>query len=89
MEKPLVLFLCTKNSARSQIAEAFLRKYAGDRFEVFSAGFDPTEIHPLTRKVMSEMGLDLSGQHAKSVREYPSKIFRVLIRLLLPPAPPH
>jgi arsenate reductase len=56
------------------MAEAFLRKYAGDRFEVFSAGFDPTEIHPLTRKVMAEAGLDLSDQHAKSVKEYLGKI---------------
>jgi arsenate reductase len=74
MEKPRVLILCTKNSARSQIAEAFLRKYAGDRLEVFSAGFEPTEIHPLTRKVMAEVGLDLSDQHAKSVKEYLGKV---------------
>ncbi len=74
MEKSRVLILCTKNSARSQMAEAFLKKYAGDRFEVYSAGFDPTEIHPLTRKVMAEAGLELSGQHAKSVREYLGKI---------------
>jgi arsenate reductase len=80
MEKPRVLILCTKNSARSQMAEAFLRKYAGDRFEVYSAGFDPTEIHPLTRKVMAEAGLDLSDQQAKSVKEYLGKvIFTYLI----------
>ena len=56
------------------MAEAFLRKYAGDRFEVYSAGFDPTEIHPLTRQVMREVGLDLTDQHAKSVKEYLGKV---------------
>ena len=80
MEKPRVLILCTRNSARSQMAEAFLKKYAGDRFEVYSAGFNPTEIHPLTLKVMEEVGLDLSSQHAKSVKEYLGKvIFTYLI----------
>jgi arsenate reductase len=56
------------------MAEAFLRKYAGDRFEVYSAGFDPTEIHPLTRIVMAEAGLDLGDQQAKSVKEYLGKV---------------
>jgi len=56
------------------MAEAFLKKYAGDRFEVYSAGFAPTEIHPLTRKVMSEVGLDLTDQHANSVKEYLGKV---------------
>jgi arsenate reductase len=80
MEKPRVLILCTKNSARSQMAEAFLKKYAGNRFEVHSAGFDPTEIHPLTREVMREVGLDLKDQRAKSIKEYLGKvIFTYLI----------
>jgi arsenate reductase len=74
MEKPRVLILCTKNSARSQMAEAFLKKYAGDQFEVYSAGFDPQEIHPFTRQVMSEVGLDLREQHAKSVKEYLGRV---------------
>ena len=80
MEKPRVLILCTKNSARSQMAEALLKKYAGNRFEVHSAGFDPTEIHPLTREVMREVGLDLKDQRAKSIKEYLGKvIFTYLI----------
>lgn len=69
-KKPVVLFLCTANSARSQMAEALLGKHAGDRFEVHSAGLEPKEIHPLTREVMQEAGCDLSGQRAKGVDEY-------------------
>jgi arsenate reductase (thioredoxin) len=73
-KKPQVLFLCTHNTARSQMAEAWLRKYAGDRFEVYSAGYEPTDINPLTRRVMEEVGLDLGGQSSKGVKEYLGKI---------------
>ena len=73
-KKPQVLFLCTHNTARSKMAEAFLKKYAGDRFEVYSAGFEPTEINPLTSQVMAEMGLELAGQYSKGVKEYLGKI---------------
>ncbi len=74
MSKPKVLFLCTGNSARSQMAEAYLRKYAGDYFEVFSAGLEPKGINPLTFQVMEEMGLDLSGQTSKGVNEFLGKV---------------
>ena len=57
MEKPHVLILCTGNTARSQMAEAFLRKYAGERFEIFSAGYQPKEINPLTRQGHGRKGL--------------------------------
>ncbi|OPL19295.1 MAG: hypothetical protein AVO35_11145 [Candidatus Aegiribacteria sp. MLS_C] len=69
MDRTRVLFLCTGNSARSQMAEAFLREYGGDRFEVFSAGLEPSPIHPLTLKVMREKGLDLEamGHRSKSL----------------------
>ncbi len=70
MNKIAVLFLCTGNSARSQMAEAFLRRYGGDRFEAYSAGLEPWDIHPLTRRVMEEIGYDLAGQRSKDVREY-------------------
>jgi arsenate reductase (thioredoxin) len=74
MEKQRVIFLCTGNSARSQMAEAFLRKIAGDRFEVYSAGLKPKGIHPLTIQVMKEKGYDLSGQRSKGVQEYLGKL---------------
>ena len=69
-ERPRVLFVCTHNAARSQLAEALLRKYAGDRFEAASAGFEPTEVHPLTRTVLAEIGLDGSRLHAKALRDF-------------------
>ena len=74
MEKPRVLFLCTGNSARSQMAEAFLRKYGGDQFEVHSAGLDPTVINPYTVKVLEEIGIDTSDQYAKSLETYLGKV---------------
>ncbi len=69
-----VLFLCTGNSARSQMAEGFLRQLAGDRYEAYSAGMYPKELHPLTVEVMLERGVDVSGQRSKSIREYMGKI---------------
>ncbi len=73
MPKHKVVFLCTGNSARSQMAEAFLRKYAGDRFEIFSAGLDPEVINPYTYWVMEEVGLNLNGQWSKNVNVYLGK----------------
>lgn len=74
MSKPTVLFLCTGNSARSQMAEAWLRKYAGDQFEVLSAGTDPKGINPLTIEAMNEVGISLDGHRSKSLGEYLGKI---------------
>ena len=68
--KAKVLFLCTGNSARSQMAEAFMKKYAGDHYEVHSAGLEPKGMNPYTLRVMAEVGLDLSGQSSKDVRHY-------------------
>ena len=72
--KPKVLFLCTHNQARSQMAEAFLSRYAGDRFEVFSGGLEPRDIHPYTIQVMEEVGVDMSGHQAKDVHQWLGKV---------------
>ena len=75
MNKPRVLFLCTGNSARSQMAEAFLREYAGNRFDVHSAGVEPKgQILPEVLTVMKELDVDMSGQRSKSVSEYLGKL---------------
>ena len=74
-KKPRVLFLCLENRARSQMAEALLRKHAGDQFEVHSAGFEPSSIHPMVYEVMGEVGLDLEGQRSKGVDEYFYKVY--------------
>ncbi len=69
-----VLFLCTGNSARSIMAEALLRHYAPDQFEVYSAGLEPKGINPLTMRVMNEIGLDVSGGRSKDVMEFLGKV---------------
>ncbi len=81
-EKQRVLFLCTGNSARSQMAEAFLRIHGGDRFEAFSAGVEPKGINPLTIQVMQEAGVDISNRRSKGVKEYLGRgLFQYLITL--------
>lgn len=65
MDKTRVLFLCTHNSARSQMAEGFLRAMAGDRFEAQSAGTEKTSVNPLAIRVMAERGIDLRGHASK------------------------
>ena len=74
MNKPHILFLCTGNSARSQMAEGLLRALAGEQFEVFSAGTEPKNgILPEVQEAMREIGIDVSGQWSKSVTEYLGK----------------
>ncbi|HEX7169593.1 MAG TPA: arsenate reductase ArsC [Rubrobacter sp.] len=81
MRKQKVLFLCTQNSARSQMAEGFLRHLVGDRFEAYSAGIDPTaEVHPCAVEAMSEVGIDISEQYPKGLMTYMGKMgFNYLI----------
>ena len=67
MTRPRVLFLCTHNSARSQIAEGFLRALAGERFDVASAGTEATRVHPLAIRAMEEVGIDLTGHTSKTI----------------------
>jgi arsenate reductase (thioredoxin) len=71
--KTKVLFLCTGNSARSHIGEALLRHHVGDHFEVHSAGLEPKGLNPYTIRVMTEIGIDMSGHHSKDVTEYLGK----------------
>ena len=65
--KPKVLFLCTGNSARSQMAEGYLRHVAGDEFEAMSAGIEPKGLNPLAIEAMNELGVDISHQTSKDV----------------------
>src|ERR687898_307049 len=69
-KKPRVLFLCTHNSARSQMAEGLLRLLAEDRFEVHSAGTEATHVRPLAIWAMEEIGIDISGQESKTLNSY-------------------
>jgi arsenate reductase len=69
-QKIKVLFLCTGNSARSQMAEALLRHLAGDTFEAYSAGTEPRDVHPLTIRVLDELGVYTQGLRSKSLREF-------------------
>lgn len=74
-----ILFLCTGNSCRSQMAEGFLHHMAGEKFEVYSAGTNPTKINPLAIKVMAEVGIDISSQYSKSVEEFLNQKFDMVI----------
>jgi arsenate reductase len=74
-----VLFLCTHNSARSQMAEGLLRKMGGDQFDVFSAGTEKTRVHPLAIAAMREIGIDISGQWSKTLDELDGQEFDTVI----------
>jgi len=77
--KKRILFICTHNSARSQMAEGLLRSLAGDSFEAFSAGTEATRIQPLAIKAMSELGIDISGQQSKTLNGYLKEPFDMVI----------
>lgn len=82
MAKQRVLILCTGNSARSQMAEGWLRRLAGDRYEVHSAGTHPSVVNPLAIAVMRERGIDISaaaGYRSKSLDEYREQPFDYVI----------
>jgi len=70
MTKKKVLFVCVHNSARSQIAEAFLKQMAGDRFEVESAGLEPGKLNPAAIEVMQELGIDISQNKTKNAFDF-------------------
>ncbi len=81
MGKRRVLFLCVHNSARSQLAEGILRSMAGDRFEVFSAGSEPTRPNPLALRVLQDEGIDVSAFRSKSISEFIDQRFNFVITL--------
>jgi arsenate reductase len=77
--KRKVLFLCTGNSCRSQMAEGFLRSLAADRFQAYSAGINPVGLNPNAVRVMEEKGIDISGQASKSVTSFLGQHFPFII----------
>ena len=81
MIKSKVLFLCSGNSCRTQMAEAFLRDLASDRFDVISAGGDPTPLDPEAIEAMRELGIDISGQTPKDVSRFLGERFTFVISL--------
>ena len=72
VKKKKILFLCTKNSVRSQMAEGLMRYFRGEAFDACSAGVDPRWVHPLAIAVMQEIGIDISKQRSKHVDEFQS-----------------
>ncbi len=79
MSRQRVLFLCTHNSARSQMAEGLLRHLGGDRFEAFSAGSEATHVRPLAIRAMDELGIDISRQQSKTLDRYLREPFDYVI----------
>ena len=81
-DRPIrVLFVCTGNSARSQMAEAILRQEGGADFEVFSAGVSPRGVHPLAVRALAEIGMDISGAQSKSTDEFINQRWDYVITL--------
>lgn len=77
--KPRILVLCTHNAVRSQMAEAYLRKFLEDRAEVFSAGLIADKVNPLTITVLLEDGLDISKQNSKTIDDLPVRDFQYIL----------
>ena len=78
-EKRRVLFLCTHNSARSQMAEGLLRHLAGDRFDAYSAGTEATRVRPLAIRAMADLGVDIAGQESKLLDRYLGETFDAVV----------
>ncbi|MGZ8889497.1 MAG: arsenate reductase ArsC, partial [Halobacteriota archaeon] len=77
--KKKILFLCTHNAARSQMAEGFVKIMYTDRYEAYSAGNEPTEVHPCAIEVMAEEGIDIASQRAKSLNEFDEMYFDYVV----------
>ena len=74
-----VLFLCTGNSCRAQMAEGLLGHINPEQYEAFSAGIRPSVVHPKAIKVMQELGIDISNQYSKSIDEFPEDFFDIVV----------
>ena len=79
--KKKVLFLCTHNSCRSQMAEGIVNHYLGDRFQAYSAGTEATRVNSLAIRVLSELGIDISGHRSKTLDEFAEERFDYVITL--------
>jgi arsenate reductase len=80
-DKKKILFLCTHNAARSQMAEGFINAWYGDRYEAYSAGSEVTDVHPCAVEVMAEVGIDISAQRAKSLDVYRDASFDYVVTM--------
>ena len=79
--KKKVLFLCTHNSCRSQMAEGLVNHFLGDHFEAFSAGTEATRVNPLAIRVLAELGIDISGHRSKTFAEFTGETFDYVVTL--------
>jgi len=79
--KKKILFLCTHNSCRSQMAEGLINHYLGDRFQAYSAGTEKTRVNPLAIQVLAELGIDISHHHSKTIAEFDGQRFDHIITL--------
>jgi len=79
--KKRILFLCTHNSCRSQMAEGLVNHYHGDRFTAFSAGTEATRVNPLAIQVLAELGIDISCHSSKTLNEFSGQQFDYVITL--------
>ena len=78
-KKEKIIFICTGNACRSQIAEGVMRKLAADKFDVFSAGSHPSLVHPMSIKVMKEIGIDITSHTSDPISKFLSKNINVVV----------
>ena len=78
-KKEKIIFICTGNACRSQIAEGIMRKIAGDNFDVFSAGSHPSLVHPMSIKVMKEIGIDITSHTSDPISNFLSKNINIVV----------
>lgn len=74
-----ILFICTHNSSRSQMAEGFIKALYSDKYKAYSAGTTPSSVNPYVIRVMKEIGIDISNQRSKSINEFRGEIFDYVV----------